>query len=486
MSQYTSNGPRRRPLTPEQRARIIRMRKKQRMKKRLMIAAPVAALAVVLVYVLVLTTGGKKDPVQTPVLSLPESAPQPAQAAAQPDAANPAVDANAANQPVDAGAGIQPADAQAGNVAPVPTEAPAAQSAMTGPFDYDEAYIAAAHGETTGPVLTADMSGIDPAKLDRWPAAKEGYIPLLSKAKTTENIIAVTVDDCFQGENLQRIVQCALDNNADLTIFPIGENLTKPLVASTIKWAWENGMEIENHTYSHAGMYHGDDEHMTEQMWYQSEKVSEVLGVQHQQHFFRPKGGDERNDQRVHAYAKQMGMKGIAVWTQSGSTDSMESLFSNLAPGNIYLFHTTDNDLKKLLEFIPGAVQRGYRLVTLNEMFGLPDNATSAYTGVREKPALEPFKVELTTLKKTSYIRAAAVVQERLIELGWLPAVDPDSKADGVYGQGSWLATGFFQMASDIKATGTADPDTQRALFADGAARGSKEQVQAFKKQLGA
>ena len=43
-------------------------------------------------------------------------------------------------------------------------------------------------------------------------------------------------------------------------------------------------------------------------------------------------------------------MNGIAIWTQSGSTDSMESLFGNLAPGRIYLFHTTDNDLTKLLE----------------------------------------------------------------------------------------------------------------------------------------
>ena len=143
---------------------------------------------------------------------------------------------------------------------------------------------------------------MDPSKLDRWPKVTEGYIPLLYKANTTENVICVTVDDCFQGDNLRSIVQCALDNDAKLTIFPIGDNLNKENVASAIKWAWENGMEIENHTYNHAGMYHYDDERMTNEMWYQSVKLSQVLGVNYKQHFFRPKGGDERNDQRVHAY----------------------------------------------------------------------------------------------------------------------------------------------------------------------------------------
>ena len=48
----------------------------------------------------------------------------------------------------------------------------------------------------------------------------------------------------------------------------------------------------------------------------------------------------------------QLGYEGIAIWTQSGSTDSLESLYSNLAPGKIYLWHTTDNDLNKLLQFM--------------------------------------------------------------------------------------------------------------------------------------
>jgi len=303
---------------------------------------------------------------------------------------------------------------------------------------------------------------------------------VLYKANTTENIIAVTVDDCFQANNLRQIVQCALDNNADLTIFPIGKNLETQAIADVVKWAYENGMEIENHTYNHAGMYHYDDERMMNELWYQNAKVSEVLGVNHQMHFFRPKGGDERDDQRVHAYINQMGYNAIAMWTQSGSTDSLESLYKNLAPGRIYLFHTTNNDLNKLLQFIPGAIERGYRLVTLNEMFGLPDNESSDISTVGQMPAFKSFKVAPATLKKTSYIRAAAVVQKRLIELGWM-----EGEADGVFGQSSFLGTGFFQMACGIKPTGVADAETQMKLFSDDAPTGSPEKIAEFKKQLG-
>ena len=488
MSQYPENAPRRK-LTPEQRQRILKMRRRRRMKKRLMIAVP-AVVLLVAVLVIILTVSGKEDASATPPLVLDARPTQEATAPGQEDAeseggqiANDGTE-NGLSPTVGTADGAGSADvAGTADVAEPSSQTPVQSAALpstAASFNYDEAYIAATQGQTTGAPLVPDFAGVDSAKRDRWPEVTTGYMPLLYKANTTENVICVTVDDCFQGNNLRSIVQCALDNDAKLTIFPIGDNLNKENVATTIKWAWENGMELENHTYNHAGMYHYDDERMTNEMWYQSVKLSQVLGVNYKQHFFRPKGGDERNDQRVHAYAKQLGMSGIAVWTQSGSTDSMESLFANLAPGRIYLFHTTDNDLKKLLEFIPGAVQRGYRLVTLNEMFGLPENETSDLSTIGEKPALQSFQVLPALLQKTCYIRAAAVVQQRLIDLGWL-----EGEADGVFGESSFMATGFFQMAAGIQPTGKADADTQKVLFSDSAPTGSKERIAELKKQLG-
>ncbi|MBP3410528.1 MAG: polysaccharide deacetylase family protein [Clostridia bacterium] len=442
MSQNSGNGTHR-TLTADQKRRILEKRRRQKLKKRLMIIVPIAVIVLAALIVLLVNVGKdiKEEKLAREAAILQAT-----------------IEANKTPTP-----------------APTPTATPVPEH-----FNYDEAYVAAARGEQDGPIITPDFAKVDPAKMDRWPEVKEGFIPVLYKAKTTENIIAVTVDDCFQADNLRQIVQCALDNNADLTIFPIGKNLEIDAIANVVKWAYESGMEIENHTYNHAGMYHYDDERMMNELWYQNAKVSEVLGVNHQMHFFRPKGGDERDDQRVHAYVNQMGYNAIAMWTQSGSTDSMESLYNNLAPGRIYLFHTTNNDLNKLLQFIPGAIARGYRLVTLNEMFGLPDNESKDISTVGERPDLNGFKVAPARLKKTSYIRAAAVVQKRLIELGWL-----EGEADGVFGNSSFIATGFFQMASGIKATGVADTATQKALFADDAARGTPEKIAEFKAKLG-
>lgn len=444
MSQNNGNGPRR-PLTAEQKRRILEKRRRQRMKKRLMIIVPAAVLLVALIVVLVVV-GGK-------------------------DAQKPAAD-NV----------VEVVDIVEVSAEPTasPTPAPTATPEPVTDFDYDAAYISAALGEQDGPVISPDFSKVDPAKLDRWPETDANMMPVIYKAETTENIIAVTVDDCFQASNLRQIVQCALDNNAKLTIFPIGANLENQPVADVIKWSYENGMEIENHTYNHEGLFHYDDERMTSEIWYQNQKVNQVLGVDYKMHFFRPRGGDERNDQRVHAYINQLGYNAVAIWTKDGSNSSVDTMMNNLAPGNIYLFHTTNNDLNLLLEFIPKAVQAGYRLVTMNEMFGLPENETSTLTAVGEKPLFQPFKIEPYRLKKTSYVRAAAIVQKRLIELGWM-----EGNADGVFGNSSFMGTGFFQMASGIKPTGVADAETQKALFSADAAKGSPAKIAELKKQLG-
>lgn len=471
----------RRTLTPEQKRRILEKRRKAKMKKRLMILIPAAIVLLALVIVLILVLGGEPagDPSAAPVsegnVIQNEILPEGEDGAELTDGAQmPQSDASL-NPEGDADLSADP------SAAPMATAQPAA---ITGAFDYDAAYVQAALGNATGPENSYDYYAghIASDKLTRWSEAKEGYIPVLYKANTEEKIIAVTVDDCFQGNNLMQIVQCAENNGAKLTIFPIAKNLEVDSVATALRFAYQTGHEIGNHTYNHAGMYHYEQQRMEQEIWYQQMKVNETLGVNYTQHFFRPKGGDERDDQRVHAYLNQLGYAGVAIWTQSGSTDSLDSLYNNLAPGRIYLFHTTNNDLNKLLDFIPGAVARGYKLVTLSEMFGMGANEVSDLTLTMDTqpPKLQAFNIKIPTLKKTSYIRAAAVIQERLIELGWM-----DGEADGVYGQSSFVGVGLFQMEAGMKATGNANPETQKLLFSSEAPVATKEKIAALYKQLG-
>ena len=296
------------------------------------------------------------------------------------------------------------------------------------------------------------------------PAAKGNNLPVFSKADTQEKIIAITVDDCFQASNLRTIVQTAIDNGAKLTIFPIGEVALREKQTEILKWAWDNGMELENHTFTHNGLYNASDELLAKEIYYQNLALSKILGVEYHAHFLRPKGGDARNDERMHAYARQMGYYGIAHWTISGSGSTPSKLASTLAPGNIYLFHTTDqNDFEKLCGFIPYAVSQGYTLVTLNEMFGYPDNETEPLTTPIEEhqpPALEPYQITLIPLEKGSYDYRVYRLQEKLKALGCTKD-DPD----GIYGKDTVEAVKKFQKRAGLEVTGKADVATQEKAF---------------------
>lgn len=356
--------------------------------------------------------------------------------------------------------------------APTPTpDAPEAHAAQTDPTAQNGQAAQTAQTGSTAAATQAvqrtagENDGVIPAPIPT-PEA-EGYLPVFSKGETTQKVIAITVDDCNQTENLRQIVQCAIDNGGKLTILPIGQNLERESLREVIRYAYENGMELENHTYTHPAFYRMTTDEMAWEIYMNNRAVSETLGVDYQMHFMRTRGGDNRHDLRTHQYMEKMGYYGMAHWTLSGSSSSVAELKSELAPGNIYLFHTTDNDLGKLLGFIPYATQQGYRLVTLNEMFGLPENETAPLSEMN-MPEPDAYVIPEYKLldKKHSYVYDVYLLQQRLIELGWL-----DDTADGVYGDDTYMAVGYFQKAIGMQPNGNATPETQEALYKDDAPR---------------
>ena len=318
---------------------------------------------------------------------------------------------------------------------------------------------------TPEPEPTPDANASDLAAqraLTRPTPTAEGFMPVFSEAKTKEKIIAITVDDCFQAENLQQIVDKALECDAKITIFPIGKNVIRSRHKKVLKYAWENGMELENHTMTHSGLFNITAEKLAEQVYTQQLALSYILGVEYHCHFLRPRGGDARRDQRMQMYAKQMGYYGIAHWSADGKYED-KKLAKWLKPGAIYLFHTTNTDLEKLLRFIPWVKEQGYQMVTLNEMFGYPDNETSELTipiSEHKIPPLEPYEMAYVPLKATSYCWEAYLLQEKLIAMGYL-----EGKPDGVYGPGCADAISKYQKDHGMKANGVADADLVRTIL---------------------
>ena len=291
-----------------------------------------------------------------------------------------------------------------------------------------------------------------------------GYGLVFSEADTEEKIIAITVDDCFQAENLQKMVDKAIEVGGKFTIFPIGKKKKKKAQSEVLKYAWEHGFELENHTFTHNGLYRCSDEEMAQEIYMQQQSLSHILGVEYQCHFLRPKGGDARRDQRMQVYAEQIGYYGIAHWSCAGSTSTEREIAKALKPGAIYLFHTTtDNDLDKLLNFMPYAVEKGYKLVTLNEMFGYPENETQPLNGAAKDypvPPLQPYSRVYDVYKPTRYSWGVYLLQEKLIELGYMKG-----EPDGVYGHDCAKCVKAYQKDHGMEPNGVADVALQEQIF---------------------
>ena len=288
------------------------------------------------------------------------------------------------------------------------------------------------------------------------------YLPVAHRSDIDSKRIAVTVDDCYQVDNLEAIVDVARDCGARLTLFPVGENIGKSGMPALLKrCAFDLGFEIENHTWSHSRIFRLPDEEMAAEIWKQDAALDQALGVDYQAHFLRLMGGDGDTDPRIHSYLKQLGYLGLANWSVSGSDSDMKHIKASLAPGQVYLFHCTDPDTRKLKEFIPWAVSKGYRLVTLNELFNLPANETSALTG-SAMPQPESGVDDHHTLKEGEYTWVALLLQEKLRAMGYL---EMDGPSTGYYGPQTAKAIAAWQKDNGLAANGEADAEVQRRLL---------------------
>ncbi len=290
------------------------------------------------------------------------------------------------------------------------------------------------------------------------PDVVDGFLPVFMHCKNSKKMVAFTIDDCNQADNLRAIIKLFKKYGGKATIFPIGENLE--FLGGILKDAWEDGFEIENHTWNHSGLYYEDDEGLVYQITAQNRAVSEALGVDYQMHFLRPRGGDNRYDQRTHAYLRQIGYYGIAYWSKVGLFTSAKDLAKNTQSGDVFLYHTTKADLEQLEDLVPRLYKAGYSFVTLNTLFGLPANETARLSDASDPEPLAPYTRFNQTLHPEDYLHDVYLVQERLSELGFL-----NSSYNGYYGAKTIAAVRAFQKSRGLTADGICGRDTWAALF---------------------
>ena len=205
------------------------------------------------------------------------------------------------------------------------------------------------------------------------------FLPVYSRGETDENVIAITLDECTNQTNLGYALAAAQHYGAKLTLFPLGQAVMEDGMDDIIRSCVQDlGFEVENRTWSNGQLYRLSETELAVEIWSADIAVDYVLGLDYDMHFFRMYGGSGARDTRTHAYLKQLGYDAIVTWTVSASATSLEDLMSSLEPGNIYLFNTSEEDVRKLISFMEFAAEIDIRIVTLNELLGYEDNAMTA------------------------------------------------------------------------------------------------------------
>ena len=296
------------------------------------------------------------------------------------------------------------------------------------------------------------------------------YLPIFDRALRTpddEMMIAITVDDCNDPEVLSQIVEIARRYDAMLTLFPTGEALMSEGMAEGFRTCvLRYGYELENHSYSHKKEYQLSNGELALQLWKQSIAVSYVVGKDYEQHFYRPYFDNSKYDQRTHFFINKLGYAGVASYTYSYKGMTAEQLIDTLENGNIYQFDMTEKSMEVFETFIQAASRKGYKLVTMNKLFGLNENVVGDRLTIDQQtlPAMDDYVSTYYDLKLNYRTNAVYSLQARLAELGYL--TDEAAKPDGLYGSNTSIAVSAFQAKIGEAATGNATVNTQERLFA--------------------
>lgn len=303
------------------------------------------------------------------------------------------------------------------------------------------------------------------------PAAAQGdyFLPVFDRALRSpddEMMIAVTIDGCDKADVLDSMVRVARKYDAQLTLFPTGEALMNEELQDGFRTCVRKlGYELENHGYSGKGEYKLSNSELALQLWKQSIAASYALGRDYQQHFYRPiyKGSDY--DQRTHFFIAKLGYLGIGSYTHSYKQLDAADLAATLENGNIYQFDMSEKSLALFEAFVSTASGKGYKLVTMNELFGLGENEISSSLTIDQQtlPTMDDYSATLYDLKLNDRTHAVYRLQARLMELGYLSG--EDAKADGLYGPNTSIAVSAFQADVGEPATGNADVATQTKLY---------------------
>lgn len=223
------------------------------------------------------------------------------------------------------------------------------------------------------------MSGINGSKDSEKTTLTETTEPQTKYSKN-DKLIAMTFDDGPYSKTTNRILDTFEKNGGVATFFVVGYNLDGN--EETLKRAVNMGCEIGNHSKDHKNLTKISSQERRNQIDTVNQKIKEITGVEPE--LFRAPGGNyknvtdeigmpliqwsiDTNDWRH----KDASNKGRSAEQRSKEMNEIaEKVFEQAEKGDIILMHDIYDFSADLCEIVvPGLVQRGFKLVTVSEMF---------------------------------------------------------------------------------------------------------------------
>lgn len=187
--------------------------------------------------------------------------------------------------------------------------------------------------------------------------------------------VAITIDDGWQPELVEKIVQSSCDFHLPISAFPVG----KVIRTSSSLWrsVKEAGIEIYNHTLDHRNLANLDKNGIRNQLSGWEKIYEETFNEPFLKKVIRPPFG-EGVEKKLFEAAERLNYKGIAGWKV---VIKNEDFYPEITSGAIILLHFTQKDLNLIPKLAEILKEKKLEPVPLSQLPGVP---------IYEQPPLVP------------------------------------------------------------------------------------------------
>lgn len=195
-----------------------------------------------------------------------------------------------------------------------------------------------------------------------------------SRGSADEHRVAITVDDVFNTEWLERILDLCDQYNVKITVFPVGKVIREE-DGDLWRRVLSSGHEIGSHTNNHRKLTRLTGYQIRDEMRGFTNHLNAALGYEWKGSIMRPPYGSlgecgGASHAGIELY--KLGYHALILWNVS-NTDPEQAL-KQTKNGSILLFHTKKKDFECLETLIPALLDQGYELVTVSDLLHLDEN----------------------------------------------------------------------------------------------------------------